>query len=171
MPNKIPRIPSLVVLLAAAFMLSVPLAPNAAAYRDVCVYFQFGVGYHGQFRLEYGDDPEAMRDAEWVNKRFTLPGSQRLLTRREIPARERSHWTGNITVFKHGCLSLANTREGEHFAVLVRAHGIDNKTYRYCRGWDNNPMVFYQNPRDTRRLMLHAWGDMTSPECAARWVR
>ena len=175
MPRKILRIPSLAALLAAVFTLSAPLAQSAAAYRDVCMRFPAGVGYTGLFRIEYGD-AAAFRNAPLINVRkrawyWELRGLENggQLAR----ARGRTPWSPRLSLGRHACLSLEDVREGEHFAVLLQVDGgFDELIYlRYCRGWERGqPLVFSQNPRDTRRLTLDAIRTVTTAECVARRV-
>ena len=154
---------------AAAFALLAPVAPEAAAYRQVCVHFKAGVGFAGSFRVEYG---VVRYDAFWVpnaHKRFKerslngpfWPGDL-------VDARGRTDWSRTVTVFRTECVQMDEVRTGEHFLVLLRSHAGGLSNYRYCRGWgrDHKPAVF--NASASRRHMtmnLHAWGAATTLEC------
>ena len=158
-------------MFAAVFALLSPVAPEAAAYRQVCMHFKFGVGYAGTFRIEYGVDPSRAIHTPNLNKRFQTrffvdgPGFARGDL---VPSRGVTDWAPAISVFKTKCVSMRDVRDGEHFLVLLRSNVGESSHHRYCRSWGrSNDAAFFRKTPQRRDLTLYldAWGAMFTPEC------
>ena len=162
---------------ALLLTLSVPLADDASAYRDVCLRMEFPkVWFSGRFRVEYGE-PDNLWSAYSLNGRLGTNKSSidhwersGHLTR----ARGRTQWSPELRTGDHHCMRIDQVRHDEYFVVLLRQEELESVTLRYCRTWPSEPgkaLVFKQDKTDQRRLMVKAWGIVTEPECAAEWAK
>ena len=160
---------------AAALGLLIVPAPEAEAYREVCVHFRGGVGYHGEFRVLQlrkenpmvqadGHSPFTGGHARFLDER----GGNTLFTVRD------SGWSSRMRVGNTRCVSMDRFMDMHDLVVMIRADTarLDKPfIYRYCRAWDHHSFGRYpQDRRDRRKIIFHAIGALYGLECRPKYV-
>lgn len=138
--------------LAAMALLTLGLlpAPDADAYRQVCMKAKFGIGYIFKFRVAWGMDWSHFHAATAEGRPYHIDGV--------------TPWSGDVHLVKNRCVSMDRVPANKHFTVQMRSG-----TYRplLCKDWDNNKPFIARNAPERKTLWLDAWGSLPSQHCKA----
>lgn len=140
-------------ILAAAALLALGAlpAPEAAAYRQVCMKAKFGIGYAFQFRVAWGVDYRPFHAARRDGRPYNVDGV--------------TGWSGNVHLAKTQCIPVSHIPPGTQFVVQLRS-----AQSRYlCRDWGDRDVFTPKSVRERadKTLWLDAWGQLPNPRCKA----
>ena len=127
----------------ALLSLSAFAAPEAAAYKRVCMKADFGIGYAFKFRVIWASHWE-IHSARWERRPFNPDGF--------------TDWSGDVHLLQTRCIPIDQIPSGSYFLVRIQAIGMSNQTV--CKDWANRDDFLGEKVpgRENLSLWLNAWG-------------